>query len=208
MDLFGSCDAFAKVSWQGLSHQSEVYHDSLNPDWTESVNFEFPFPMRQVEGGGGGDLEIKVLDWDRLSTADEVGRITVSAAILKDLVRQQTFEHDEVLQDQHFLHFLLQHGKDADDPRTNRSGRYVGGDSTGERADCSVDHARAGDEEGNNQQEYEAEEERRKSGGGILEMEVLRADHLPQMDMFGSCELLCVACVSCCVWRDSFIRVT
>ena len=33
----------------------------------------------QVENGGGGELEIKVFDWDRLSAADEVGRLIITA---------------------------------------------------------------------------------------------------------------------------------
>ena len=51
MDMFGSCDAFFQVAWQGTAHKSAVVHDTLNPDWLSDNELEFHFPLRQVLRG-------------------------------------------------------------------------------------------------------------------------------------------------------------
>jgi hypothetical protein len=161
MDIFGTCDAFCQVFWQGVVLKSDVVRNTLNPDWQVSDNrFLFNFPLRQIVGGGGGDLTIKVLDWDQFSSADEVGQLVVPAATLQELVLAQMAEQEKA-----------------------REGKLFRKESSGNNL------LKEGEEEAERMRGEE--EKRRKIRGGVMEVQVKSAKHLPQMDLFAKCDPFC-----------------
>ena len=187
MDLFGTCDPFFTVAWQGQMFKSPVCHQNLNPDWSDSYSFEFPW--RQIAEGRGGDLEIAIMDWDRLSLADEVGRVVVGQSTLKQLVLQQDFEHEAAVHDKSMQ--TQDHEKGNSAPLSN-----VGGDdgnaSAAGGAICTPATMREDEEEDQQSEAQIMEEEaRRKSSAGVLELTINWAQHLPKMDLFGSIDPFC-----------------
>jgi Ca2+-dependent lipid-binding protein len=174
---------------------TQVQYNTLDPDWATNNNMNFRFPMRQVEQGGGGDMEIKIMDWDKLSAPDEVGRVIVPSESLKHLVRQQ---------------FDLEEGPKAQaGARTTKQKK--------QRQGSGKDDVRTGDTRGVEMQEVERlytsaeghksaedslleeleKEDTRRSGGGVLEVVVNFARHLPRMDTFGKCDAFVELC-----WRE------
>ena len=180
MDLFGLADPFVQLAWQGQRFTTAVRHMNLNPDWQTDNQFTFEFPFRQVtKGGGGGDLEITVLDWDKMSAAEEVGRVVVPAEILKKLVLRQDFEHQEAQHEQ--------------ETPSKREAEHI---ESKEGASQEYPHPSTKNWEGGTNTVQEPEKEResrvleeesaRKASGGIFEVTVNFARHLPKLDLFGS----------------------
>ena len=178
---------------------TQVQHNTLDPDWATNNVMNFRFPMRQVEQGGGGDMEIKIMDWDKLSAPDEVGRVIVPSETLKHLVHQQ-FDLEEGPKSQAGVRTKLKklrRGSGKDDVHT--------GDKRGvemkevERLDKSDElSADEGHKSAEDSLLEELEkEDTRRSGGGVLEVVVNFARHLPRMDTFGKCDAFVELC-----WRE------
>ena len=86
MDLLGTCDAFACVSFVGATHETHVEHNHLNPVWegkggTPAFRFRLegataPRRLAVLDGerkARGACLVVHVWDWDRVSGNDLVG---------------------------------------------------------------------------------------------------------------------------------------
>ncbi|EKX34548.1 hypothetical protein GUITHDRAFT_51156, partial [Guillardia theta CCMP2712] len=73
MDVLGSCDAYCILQWGDDQRKTSTIKGSYNPTWNE----EFRFLVSQ---GQTRDLEVKVMDWDRMTKDDEVGIVTISSA--------------------------------------------------------------------------------------------------------------------------------
>jgi Ca2+-dependent lipid-binding protein len=170
---------------------TQVQHNTLDPDWATNNKVNFRFPMRQVEQGGGGDMEIKIMDWDKLSAPDEVGRVIVPSESLKHLVRQQ-FHQEEGPKAQAGARTTKQkkrrRGSGNDDVRAGdtRGVEMHEVERLDKSAELSADESRKSAED-LLLEELEKEDTRR-SGGGVLEVVVNFARHLPRMDTFGKCD--------------------
>eukprot|EP00960_Hanusia_phi_P058859 764000-Hanusia_phi.AAC.3 len=88
MDVLGSCDAYCILRWGEDQRKTSTIKGSYNPTWNE----EFRFAT-----SGGRDLEVKVMDWDRITKDDEVGSVTISSKQIDDLMAKP--EAAEVLLD-------------------------------------------------------------------------------------------------------------
>jgi len=69
MDLMGTCDAFCDIAWNGQERKTKIVKNSYSPDWDET----FTFVLEDV--AAVGDLTLLVLDFDRLTDPDQVGKV-------------------------------------------------------------------------------------------------------------------------------------
>ena len=65
----GTCDAFCDISWNGQERKTSIKKNSYSPDWDET----FTFSLHDV--AAVGDLTLVVLDFDRLTDPDQVGKV-------------------------------------------------------------------------------------------------------------------------------------
>mmetsp|Transcript_51796 Transcript_51796/g.161175 ORF Transcript_51796/g.161175 Transcript_51796/m.161175 type:complete len:448 (-) Transcript_51796:56-1399(-) len=82
MDVLGSCDAYCILQWGDDQRKTSTIKGSYNPTWNE----EFRFLVSQ---GQTRDLEVKVMDWDRMTKDDEVGIVTISSAQIEEIMSKQ-----------------------------------------------------------------------------------------------------------------------
>ena len=86
MDLLGTCDAFACVSFVGATHETHIEHNDLNPVWEGKGGASaFRFRLEGATAPGrlavldgerkarGACVVVHVWDWDRMSGNDLVG---------------------------------------------------------------------------------------------------------------------------------------
>ena len=163
---------------------TQVQSNTLDPDWATNNQITFLFPMRQVEAGGGGDMEIKILDMDKLSAPDEVGRVIIPAASLKHLVRRQQSDLTDGTQTG---------ARQAEKKRRRRKAGGQGPEGLDESGDTSVDQGPVSAED--SLLEQLEEEDKRRSGGGVLEVAVNFARHLPKVCVCVCAVALLCACV-------------
>jgi Ca2+-dependent lipid-binding protein len=69
MDLMGTCDAFCDIAWNGQERKTKIVKNSYSPDWDETFTFVFE------DVAAVGDLTLLVLDFDRLTDPDQVGKV-------------------------------------------------------------------------------------------------------------------------------------
>eukprot|EP00961_Rhodomonas_salina_P230597 3116206-Rhodomonas_salina.1 len=63
MDRMGTCDGFCEIEIGGRREKTHTIKDSYNPEWNETFEFE----------ARGGDMRIRVFDWDFVGGNDVVG---------------------------------------------------------------------------------------------------------------------------------------
>ena len=83
MDLMGTCDAFCEIEWQSQHAKTKVKKNSYSPDWEETFAFTFDDVSQGV-----ADLSVVVMDWDRLTNPDEVGRVVIPSETLHAFLLQ------------------------------------------------------------------------------------------------------------------------
>ena len=64
-DIFGKCDAFVEIEYDGKKKKTKAVKNSTNPRWNQLIRFN------KVKKGK--KLKIKIYDWDGISTHDFVG---------------------------------------------------------------------------------------------------------------------------------------
>ena len=77
MDLMGTCNVFCEIEWQSQHAQTKVKKNSYSPDWEETFAFTFDDVSQGV-----ADLSVVVMDWDRLTNPDDVGRVEVGRVVI------------------------------------------------------------------------------------------------------------------------------
>ena len=79
--MFGTCDAFIEVVYQGKTLKSTVQKKSLDPDWKPEEKFEF-----DLSSGELADIEIQLKDWNMSSSARLLGTTVITVDALKRLL--------------------------------------------------------------------------------------------------------------------------
>ena len=64
-DIFGKCDAFVEIEYDGKKKKTKAVKNSVNPRWNQLIRFN--------KAKKGKKLKIKIYDWDGISTHDFVG---------------------------------------------------------------------------------------------------------------------------------------
>eukprot|EP00961_Rhodomonas_salina_P197185 2661359-Rhodomonas_salina.1 len=68
MDMFGKCDAFCELLVGGERVKTEVKKNTYSPTWEEDITMETK----------GGDLVLRMSDWDRNSASDLIGSLHIT----------------------------------------------------------------------------------------------------------------------------------
>ena len=79
-DTLGKCDGFCEIKWRDFVGVTRVKKNTYSPDWNERFEFEFV-------GEVTGDLVLTLKDWDRFSSPDLVGQVSISPAQIEEMAR-------------------------------------------------------------------------------------------------------------------------
>jgi Ca2+-dependent lipid-binding protein len=165
MDMFGTCDPFCKILFCGEQNETKVIKNTYAADFNETFRFD-------LSGGKSPSaMSIEVLDWDRVGSADVVGKTIVVDSAIFDVMKKagwQEFEYEVISPD----------GKPAMGHNKLPTAlkvafRYV--DTTPPPLSPNAPNAPP-----------EARESTR-----FLEIKVINACNLPKMDTFGTCDPFC-----------------
>jgi Ca2+-dependent lipid-binding protein len=83
MDMLGSVDPYALVAFQGNEYRTKTVKASYTPEWNEV----FQWDVAAVEKGCRTDFIVQLNDWDAASKDDEVGSFTIPASRMSEIVR-------------------------------------------------------------------------------------------------------------------------
>jgi hypothetical protein len=81
MDTLGKCDGFCEIKWRDFVEVTQVKKNTYSPDWNERFEFEFA-------GEVTGDLVLTLKDWDRFSSPDLVGQVSIPPAQIEEMARR------------------------------------------------------------------------------------------------------------------------
>eukprot|EP01080_Neovahlkampfia_damariscottae_P001743 gene1743-512_t len=83
MDFFGKSDPYVNVKVAGQMKKTKIIKRTLNPHWDESFDFEF--------NNLHEDIILYIKDWDKLSSDDLIGKISIPILDLKNGVNKYWF---------------------------------------------------------------------------------------------------------------------
>eukprot|EP00291_Cryptomonas_curvata_P008243 CAMPEP_0172191692 /NCGR_PEP_ID=MMETSP1050-20130122/23864_1 /TAXON_ID=233186 /ORGANISM="Cryptomonas curvata, Strain CCAP979/52" /LENGTH=303 /DNA_ID=CAMNT_0012866813 /DNA_START=110 /DNA_END=1018 /DNA_ORIENTATION=+ len=165
MDTFGSCDPFCRVVFCGEQMETKVVKNTYEAEFNEIFKFD-------LSGGQTPSaLSIEVLDWDRIGSADVVGKTIIMDSAIFDVMKKtgwQEFEYNVTTPD----------GKPAIGNNKLPTAlkvafRYI--DTSPPPRSPNAPNVPP-----------EARESTR-----YLEIKVVNARNLPKMDTFGTCDPFC-----------------
>jgi hypothetical protein len=83
MDTFGSVDPYAIISFQECEYRTKTIKGSYTPEWNEAFHWD----IRSAEKGCRTDFVVQINDWDAGSKDDEVGKFTIPALRMSQIVQ-------------------------------------------------------------------------------------------------------------------------
>jgi hypothetical protein len=87
-DLLGSVDPFCQVAYADIVHQSKKKMRDYNPSWKdESFLFDVPTNQLLSESNQGSSIKVDVLDWDRLTTNDLIGSVSIPNDAVNEVLK-------------------------------------------------------------------------------------------------------------------------
>ncbi len=165
MDTFGSCDPFCRIVFCGEQVETKVVKNTYAAEFNEIFKFD-------LSGGQTPSaLSIEVLDWDRLGSADVVGKTIIMDSAIFDVMKKSGWQESEYGVTTPDSKPAIGHNKL---PTTlTVAFRYI--DTTPPPRSPNAANVPP-----------EARESTR-----FLEIKVVNARNLPKMDTFGTCDPFC-----------------
>ena len=81
--VFGKCDAYAVLSFDGAEYRTEVVKNAYDARWDAAFHLD----VDEAEKGTNSGATVTVFDWDAASKDDEIGGFAISAARMSELFR-------------------------------------------------------------------------------------------------------------------------
>ena len=82
MDIFGTCDPFVEVEFEGCSEKTGVMKGTYDATFDSALVFDVADCAAPV-----GEMSIKVLDWDLASAADEIGKVVLPGELMSRILK-------------------------------------------------------------------------------------------------------------------------